>query len=72
MVSSRAESALQHAAKAETQGGNAIHDRADCQLSFAQQMRRPLSDVVRAEPIRRFSEVARELLDCAKVTAYRV
>ena len=32
----------------------------------------PLSDVVRSELIRRFSEEARELLDRAHVTAYSV
>jgi hypothetical protein len=56
----------------EAQGGNPIDDRADCQLSLVQPISLPLADVVRAEPIRRFPKVARELLDRAQITAYSV
>jgi hypothetical protein len=54
----------------EAHGGDLIHYCADGQLSFVQQMSLPLPDMIRAQSIGRFTEVARETLDGAKVTAY--
>jgi hypothetical protein len=47
-----------------------IHDRADGQLSFMQQMGLSLSDVIGAKSIGRLAEVSCEPLDSADVAAY--
>lgn len=56
--------------KKEAHGGDVIDDRADSQLSFVQQMGLPLSNMIRAEPIRWLAEILREPLDSAEIAAY--
>ena len=60
---------LQDAPEEETQSRDLIDHRADGQLSFVHQVSLILPDVIRAQSIRRFTEVSRETLDGAEVTA---
>jgi hypothetical protein len=50
-------SPLQDAPEEEPHGGNLIHDCADGQFPFVQQMSLPLPDMIRAQSIGRFTEV---------------
>jgi hypothetical protein len=53
----RQKSSLQDATEEEPHGGNLIHDSADGQFPFVQQMSLPLPDMIRAQLIGRFTEV---------------
>ena len=61
---------FQHTPEKEPQGGNMIHDRADRQLSFVQQMSLPLPYVIEAEPVGPLVEVSCKSLDSAEIAAY--